>query len=165
MQNSSKRATAMAVIFSFAIFGSSHTVLGADDVGSNAQQLSVETAQLGTLPAQELANGQCGLFLWTNASEPRLVFASLNDGNARMIINGTNLDLARNAAEGQEYYGQFELQSYYGPEMSVTLNMVIEQRSTIVDGAVIPSATLRVTEPNGWETVIPVGGLIGCGAV
>lgn len=123
----------------------------------------VQTVELGTLSPQELETGQCGLFLWTNASEPRLVFASLNDGNASMIINGENLEFTRSAAEGQEHYGQFELQSFIGADMSVKLNMVIERRTSIVDGAAIPSATLRVTEASGWETVVPVGGLIGCG--
>jgi hypothetical protein len=124
----------------------------------------VSTVEVGTLPPQELGAGQCGLFLWTNASEPRLVFASLTGGNARMMVNGQELALARNAAEGQEIYGQFESQHFYSEAMDVALNIVVERRVAITDGAVVPSATLRVKERNGWETVIPAGGLIGCEA-
>ena len=154
-------------VFAFSLIafcGSAGMVMAADENEAEiASDTAITTVEVGTLPPQELEEGKCGLFLWTNASEPRLVFVSINDGNARMLINGEDLALARNAAEGREYLGQFESQSFYSPEMSVVLSMEVERRPTIVDGAVVPSATLRVTEPNGWETVIPVGGLIGCG--
>jgi hypothetical protein len=147
-----------------ALLGSVGFASAADEADQKVEEHGdVMTAQVGTLPPQELAPGQCGFFLWTNSSDPRLVFVSLASGNARMVVNGENLDLSRNSAEGQEYLGQFENQNFQNPELNVALNIVVERRPNIVDGAVIPSATLRLTESNGWETVLPVGGLIGCG--
>ena len=132
--------------------------------GEGEAGVPVQTVEVETLPPQELRAGECGLFLWTNSSEPRLVFASFSGGAARMRVNGQDVSLARNAAEGSEVLGQFESQNFYSPEMNVALSMEVERRPNVVDGAVVPSATLRVTETSGWETVIPVGGLIGCGA-
>jgi hypothetical protein len=154
----------MAVAFAVLCTGMGMAAQAQEGEAPAAAPVAVTTVDVGTLPPQELAAGQCGLFLWTNSSDPRLVFVSLSGGDARMVVDGEQLALARNAAEGQEYLGQFESQNFYSLEMNVALTIEVERRPNLVDGAVIPSATLRVTESNGWDTVIPVGGLIGCGA-
>ena len=132
-----------------------------------AQEQAAETdlapiAELGTLPPRELSEGQCGLFLWADVANPRLVFSSERSGSAQMIINGEEVTLARNAAEGRQFLGQFETQQFYSPNLNISLNMVIEQRPAMPGGAVVPSGTMRMIENSGWETVMPVGGVIGC---
>ena len=126
------------------------------------ESLAPTITELGTLPPRELSEGQCGLFLWADVSNPRLVFSSERNGSAQMIINGEEVTLARNAAEGRQYFGQFESQHFYSPNLNISLNMVIEQRPAMPDGAVVPSGTLRMIENSGWETVMPIGGVIGC---
>lgn len=164
MQRRSNRSFFTTALAFAAVCGQFGLAIAAEEDEAMAPDpADVTTVQVGTLPPQQLDDGECGLFLWTNSSDPRLVFASLSGGTAHMVVNGEDLDLARNVAEGQEYLGQFEKQNFYSPDLNVALNIVVERRANIVDGAVIPSATLRVTETNGWETVIPVGGLIGCG--
>jgi len=164
MRNTSSSRIARALLALLLSCGGAGLALAAGEDAAMADDGAIQTVDVGTLPPQELAAGQCGLFLWTNSSEPRLVFMNVAGGEAHMVVNGQALSFVRNAAEGQEYLGQFESQNFYSPAMSVSLTMDVERRPNIVDGAVVTAATLRLVEANGWETVIPVGGLIGCGA-
>lgn len=119
--------------------------------------------EIGSLPAQELAVGSCGLFLWTKGAEPQLVFVSdSRSPTARMVLDGEIRTLQRTSAEGAGGYGQFVRQSFTSGETVIALGFEPEARPGLVDGAAVPRGALRLTDGEGWDMVLPVAGLIAC---
>ncbi len=118
---------------------------------------------LEALPTQTLASGQCALFLWARTTPPRRVFMALQDpAVARIRIEGRSLDLPRTAAEGESAYGHTPMQRYEGGGITLTMTIQMDARSGLVGGAVIPTGSLEYRDAKGWETVIPVAGMVGC---
>lgn len=118
---------------------------------------------LEALPTQTLASGQCALFLWARTTPPRRVFMALQDpAVARIRIEGRSIDLPRTAAEGESAYGHAPLQRYEGGGITLTMTIQMDARSGLVGGAVIPTGSLEYRDAKGWETVIPVAGMVGC---
>lgn len=120
--------------------------------------------QFEELPAQPLTPGSCAMFLWAqSAGEPVFVLAAYaQPAEARVRIDGRDRTLRRASAEGQSASGHFERQTYVDRGVSITVDVEFARDRPMVDGAALERATLRVTDDDGWETIIPVGGLIGC---
>lgn len=118
---------------------------------------------IGTLPAQKLAPGSCGLFLWSKAPQRRLVFFSDSRAPvARMMIDGRQSALERLAADGDMFRQSLVRQSFDAGGREIGLEFEVEQRPGLVDGAMVPRGTLRLADGTGREMVMPVGGLIAC---
>lgn len=118
---------------------------------------------LEALPTQTLASGQCALFLWARTTPPRRVFMALQDpAVARIRIEGRSVDLPRVAAEGESAYGHAPVQRYEGEGITLTMTIQMDARSGLVGGAVIPTGSLEYRDARGWETIIPVAGMVGC---
>lgn len=119
--------------------------------------------RLEALPTQTLATGQCALFLWARTTPPRRVFMALQDpAVARIRIKGRSVDLPRTAAEGESAYGHSPMQRYEGEGITLTMSIQMDARSGLVGGAVIPTGSLEYRDAEGWETIIPVAGMVGC---
>ena len=118
---------------------------------------------LEALPTQTLASGQCALFLWARTTPPRRVFMALQDpAVARIRIDGRSVDLPRTAAEGESAYGHAPVQRYEGEGITLTITIQMDARSGLVGGAVVPTGSLEYRDARGWETIIPVAGMVGC---
>lgn len=118
---------------------------------------------LEALPTQTLASGQCALFLWARTTPPRRVFMALQDpAVARIRIDGRSLDLPRTAAEGESAYGHAPVQRYEGEGIILTITIQMDARSGLVGGAVVPTGSMEYRDARGWETIIPVAGMVGC---
>lgn len=118
---------------------------------------------LEALPTQTLAGGQCALFLWARTTPPRRVFMALQDpAVARIRIEGRSVDLPRTAGEGDSVYGHTPIQRFEGEGITLTIKIQMDARSGLVGGAVIPSGSLEYRDAKGWETIIPVAGIVGC---
>lgn len=120
--------------------------------------------QFEELPAQPLNAGSCGMFLWgQSAGEPVFVLAAYaQPAEARVRIDGRDRTLRRTGAEGESASGHFERQTYTDRGVSITIDVEFAADRTMVDGVALERATMRVVDGDGWETIIPVGGLIGC---
>ncbi len=120
--------------------------------------------QFEELPAQPLNPGSCGMFLWgQSAGEPVFVLAAYaQPAEARVRIDGRDRTLRRTAAEGQSASGHFERQTYTDRGVSITVDVEFAADRAMVDGVAIEQASMRVLDSDGWETIIPVGGLVGC---
>lgn len=118
---------------------------------------------LEEIPPQRLESGQCALFLWTRASPPRRVFMALQSPTlARVKVGGRVLDLPRVAWEGEPVFGHPTMQRFAGSGLQLTITIQPDTRSGLVGGAVAPAATIEYRAADGWETVIPAAGMIGC---
>lgn len=119
--------------------------------------------RIGELPPQQLAPGQCGLFLWGKSVPPQLVlFGTGREGQARMVLDGRAVDLVRATAEGDPVFGQFPRQSFALAGAEIGLTLEFERRPDLVGGAMVPRGLLELRDAAGWSQVMPVAGLIGC---
>lgn len=115
------------------------------------------------LPPQRLDSGQCALFLWTRETPPRRVFMALQTpALARLKINGGIVELPRVSAEGEAVFGHPPVQRYAGAGYEMTVRIQAEVRSGMAGGAVAPSASIEYRSADGWQTVIPAAGIVGC---
>lgn len=119
-------------------------------------------ADIGTLAPRRLAAGECGMFLWTKGAEPKLVLFNARTGGAHAVLRGREVQLARAAADGTEVLGQFENQVFRVGDTSIQLTVGFERRAGLARGVVIPHGTMRVRREDGWEVIMPVGGLVAC---
>ena len=118
---------------------------------------------LNTLPRQNLAAGQCGLFLWKAGNEARLVLmAQVQPAMARIALDGRLVDLPRINAQAGDTGGLFADAIYSDGGTTVALNIRLEQRSGLEGGAVVTDGTLRLDRANGDGFVMPVAGLLAC---
>jgi len=117
---------------------------------------------VGALSPRELSEGQCAMFLWAKQAQTRFIFFAGSDGSAVMMLNGKERSFSRTAAEGNPAFGQFTRQRFDAGGWRAALTVEVEARRGLLGGAVIPRGALRVSEPEGWERILPVAGLIAC---
>ena len=115
------------------------------------------------LPPQELASGQCVLFLWARTSPARrFLMATQNPASARVSLNGRTMDLPLTEWDGESAYGLHEVQVFSGEGITLTVRFTAEARKGLVGGMVAPEASVEYRDAAGWETVIPAAGMLAC---
>ncbi len=129
---------------------------------STLQSAPADDRTVGTLAPRKLAAGECGMFLWARSAERNLVFFNTRGGDGQMVLSGREARLARVSADGAEVLGQFENQTFRYDTLSIELQIKFEKRPGLARGAVIPQGALRLKRDDGWELILPVGGLVGC---
>nr|WP_281721928.1 hypothetical protein [Nitrosomonas nitrosa] len=119
---------------------------------------------LEALDPQPLSPGACGMFLWARAAgEPVFVFAAFSQPpGARVKVRGRERRLARTAAQGAAASGHFERQTFADGSLALTVDVTFDTSRRVVDGSAIERGVIRIEDSEGWETIIPVGGLVAC---
>ena len=117
------------------------------------------------LEPQHLDAGRCGLFLWARGETPSFVFVAYDVPNAAyMRANGRERALPRTQFDGERIHGQFERQTFTDGRLTVSVELVFDEKRRLQDGVVVDRGTLRAKDHQGWETVMPVGGMVACRA-
>jgi hypothetical protein len=119
--------------------------------------------ELGELPPQKLARGQCALFLWDRASRKR--FAMWPAGSALTLAEaGTtrSFGLVADSSTGNPAFGitpraRFEAG---GETVSLELTLVAAPGAA---SATVQDGLLTRTLADGTALVLPVAGIVGCG--
>jgi hypothetical protein len=136
--------------------------IGLDAPAVSAEPSTLEVA-LGELPAQNLRKGECGMFLWSRTDDRKLIlFSRANDDGAIVVLDGREQNIPRLATEGRVVLNYSEQQSYVWRGYALQVRIEFDQRQGIGRGAIIPNGTIRMSRRDGWEYVVPVGGLIAC---
>ena len=127
--------------------------IGADEVLSH----------ISALPAQALAAGECGLFLWLKRDDaPLIFFQRSKTETAQMIIDGAQLSLARTDMSGPIGMSFFERQGFTADGMAVNLRMQVVMDQSLQGGLKVPSGIISIDRADGWSAALPVAGAIGC---
>jgi len=92
------------------------------------------------------------------------MFAKAEADGAMVMLNGREQNVPRVSGEGRVILGTNAQQSYVWRGLFLQVNVEFEQRPGLGRGAVIPTGTIRMSRRDGWEYVVPVGGLIACEA-
>lgn len=121
--------------------------------------------RLGVIGPQKLAAGQCGLFLWSRTTPPRLVlFSDGLAGTAHIMMDGRARILRRSHHEGEAFYGQFQQQRFMDDDFALALDLEADSDAGIVNGVKISRGLLRVEDSAGGYSAVPVAGMIACEA-
>ncbi|MBI1251677.1 MAG: hypothetical protein GC189_09425 [Alphaproteobacteria bacterium] len=130
-----------------------------------AQRGEATEMSFEALARQPLYPGECGMFLWSRAERPQFVFVALDEpAEAKVRVDSRNRTLRRSDFSGAPVYGHFERQTFSGDRITITADVEFDLDRPLRDGAVVKSGVLRARDDRGWETVLPVGGLVACKA-
>lgn len=133
-----------------------------DSAAPTARQAMDSDPRAG-LPAQELSMGECGLFLYSLSGEATFVFFSrATDDTAKMLIDNEVRLLGRTSASG-EIFGQFMTQTgWISPETGHRIDLQVEPGESMIDGQRVSAGRIKLLDSEGWETIIPIGGVRAC---
>lgn len=128
------------------------TSLGNDEVLS----------RLGVIPAQQVATGECGLFLWAKREDAPLIFFQRSNGDALVRVDGQVQSLTRTFLEDQIALQFHRNQQFTVSDMTVRVSITPEETQTLQQGLKIPSGGFSISTESGWSAALPVAGAIGC---
>lgn len=116
------------------------------------------------LPKQALPAKGCAAYLFIKGETPVFVaMASADPAQLRVSIGGALTDVARTGqAGGGGGYGFAGVTEYAGGGVTAVLDMKIEARADLKDGAAVRDATLRIDKTGQDSVVVAVAGIIGC---
>lgn len=143
-------------------------LLAAVLMGAALAAVTQAAAQSRSLIFQELApqrleREQCGLFLWTVSERPELILVAFdNPTGAAIQVEGRERFLSRTQFGGERVSGVFERQTFEGAGLRVRVEVQFDPNRPVRDGAMVREGSITATDRDGWQTVIPVGGLSGC---
>ena len=127
------------------------------------QSSTAKVASVNELDAQELAPGDCGLFLWT-AGEPRrfVFFSKAGSETANVNLGDDTVSMTAVSSEG-DLFGQFMTEMrFQSAEPRSQLDVSLTPGELLEQGQRIEDARLTLTDAEGWETIIPVLGVRAC---
>ena len=119
-------------------------------------------SRLGSLSAQQVNAGECGLFLWAKRDDTPLVLFQRSNGDAFMRVDGVQMALARTSIEDQIALQFHRLQEFSVADMSIRVTVTPEETRTLQQGLKVPSGSIAISTESGWSASIPVAGAIGC---
>ena len=126
-------------------------------------EVNLGAVTLQGLSAQLLKPGSCGLFLWSKTERPVFIlYATENPAQALMKIGGRDRKLARKATSGESLLGHYEKQTFAVDKYSFEVDLKYNRDGKMLDGAMIEQGVMRTRDKSGAETILPVGGMIGC---
>lgn len=102
------------------------------------------------------------MFLWLRNSERKLIFFGSAEGTGQAVLDEREVGMKRTRIDGREAFGQYEDQTFAYEAARVHIHVVFERRSGMDRGVVVPQGTLRFQQPDGWESIMPVAGLVAC---
>lgn len=148
----------MVLGFAFGVDTLSSVARAQDRPASESNDLALEA-----LEPQELQAGRCGMFLWTRAAQPVLVFAAFaNPTEARARTNGRNRYLRRTGFGKEMVYGIFERQTFADGQLTFDIDVQFDGERQMRNGAVVKEGVIRARDANNWMSVTPVGGMVAC---
>lgn len=119
-------------------------------------------SRIGSLRAQALAAGECGMFLWLKREDAPLVFFQRSDGAATMVVDGAVTEITRDSVSRTLAYQFYERQGFSHGDMAVEVTVTPEAKRSLHRGLKLPAGSVALKTGEGWSAVLPVAGVIGC---
>lgn len=115
------------------------------------------------LPPQILLPGQCGLFMWSQTDVSKFIFfRRAGDSTANLLIGSDETELLVRDFSGDIFGQFFTSQKFSAIKTAHLVDVDFEPGEDLIDGARIESGRIRITDPEGWQTTIPVLGVRAC---
>jgi hypothetical protein len=156
-------AQAMHAIWNWAGAAALAVAAGLAAFGPSTAGAQSDALVLQALEPQTLEEGQCGLFLWSLGERPQLVLVAYDRPSGALISSGgRERYLSRTAFGGEQSSGHFERQTFSGSGLTLSVELSWDPTRQVRDGSVVREAQVTLTDRDGWETVVPAGGMSGC---
>jgi len=122
----------------------------------------VNAATTNGLSAQELAAGECGIFLWSSGTPHTFVFFhKQGEQNAKYYTQGSENTIKTNQNTMTMDERALVTYTYSGAGFeTVTLKGTLLEE--LQDGRRVSNATLRTKKLGAWEEIHPVSGVYVC---
>ena len=148
-----------AIICAAMMMAGCETISSAVGTEKSASTLS-KASQESRLPAQNLAPGECGLFVFRR-DEARTFTLFAREGAGAKLFDGQEVALTQTEKSGTPYDLQYPVQSFVtdqGTRVDLTLSepQVLDQGTRYINGL------LEQTRPDGWSLKMPVAALSIC---
>ena len=114
------------------------------------------------LSAQELGAGECGLFFWSKSTPRTFVFfQKQGESHAKYYHQGAETNITAGAnIPGFTESSQIDI--VYAAPGGVSINVKGRFSQIIEDGVRVPSGSISVEKPDGWQEITPVSGVYVC---
>lgn len=123
---------------------------------------AISTVPRSGLGPQELAPGECGLFLWSQTDVSKFIFFSRAlSGQALLVQGDAPLTLAQSNAGG-DIFGQFTTLMEYTSETGNSYALSIAPGDDLDGGQRLENGLMTITDAEGWITKLPVLGVRAC---
>lgn len=120
---------------------------------------------IDVLPRQSLPTRGCAAYLFVRGTAPTFIaVAGADPAQLRLSIGGVVTDMARTSQSGAGSFGFAGVTEYAGGDIRAILDMKIETRGDVKDGAVVDEASLRIDRAGQDSVVVAVAGIVGCAA-
>lgn len=142
--------------------------------GAESVETTAAAPEIGTFTFDEIDIRGCGMSLWGEGNDPRedgiylfngIIGANPNNDATdlmRMKIDGEIMAFERTEGSGEEFYGQYEFQSFAGPNGETTVTVLAEQVAEGPDPEVSRVEGSITVNRDGNETTVDVVGDAGC---
>lgn len=123
---------------------------------------AISTLPQSGLGPQELASGECGLFLWSQTDVSKFIFFSRALSGEALLAQGDAPITLMQTNAGGDIFGQFTTEMMYGSETGNTYNLSITPGDELEGGQRLESGLMTIADPEGWVTKLPVLGVRAC---
>lgn len=114
------------------------------------------------LSAQELVAGECGLFFWSKSTPRTFVFFQ-KQGEVSAKYYGQGSEIILTAPAGIPSFTEAsQIDIAYTSPAGDSINVKGNFSQIIEDGVRVPSGSISVEKPDGWQEIIPVSGVYVC---
>ena len=118
---------------------------------------------LGFLPPQGPPSAGCGLYLYVVGEARLLVLAAdSSTGTAQIMVDGAVMTLSLATFDGAPKTGFSPRMRYAVEGNAVDLDLAIDGRTDMTQGAAIESGSMRFDRTGADSVAFPVQGLIAC---
>lgn len=115
------------------------------------------------LPSQQLAPGECGLFLWSQTDISKFVFFTKSaQPMALLLLEDRPVNVTLDEAGG-DIFGQFLTDlAYIVPQTGQRVSISYAAGEELVGGARVSAGRITYQDSEGWTRVLPVLGVRAC---
>ncbi|MEO0817238.1 MAG: hypothetical protein AAFX86_07995 [Pseudomonadota bacterium] len=155
------RLSIVFVVFPFLLLAGCATTTSSG--GQSSPTTATAASTQTELPPQQLELGECGLFLWSLSGDPTFVFFSkATEGSAKMFI-GSNVEALSQTGAGGDIFGQFMTEmEWISAGTGHRIDLQIVPGENMIEGQRVSNGRIKLTDAEGWETIIPVRGARAC---
>ena len=153
---------ALAAFFLVGCSTDAGLVAGDDKAAISAQEAS-SAPVVGSLPEASIPMGACGMILWTlDQARPSAIFRQVAGKGAEINLDGAVASLDLVQADGRSESAVFDQQRFSAGEITVEVRVNFSQGFD--GGSYVERGLVSIEKPDGWRTVIPAAGIVGCRA-
>lgn len=125
-------------------------------------QTAVQEVPTSGLGPQELAAGECGLFLWSKTDTTKFIFFSQAVTGSAIFKPEDEILQLEQVAAGGTIFGQFNTEQGYRASDGSTVELSFEPGDELSGGQRVSDGLMTVTDAEGWRTKLPVLGIRAC---